>query len=57
MVQRNAMRAWQEGVPLKSLLTADAEVMRHLTADDIETLFDLKQHFRQVDQLFKRVGL
>ncbi len=54
-VQRNAMAAWKEGKNYRALLEADADVAKYLTAKDIETLFDLGQHTRHVDTLFKRV--
>ncbi|WP_395824886.1 adenylosuccinate lyase [Elstera sp.] len=54
-VQRNAMASWQEGKNYRALLEADADVAKHLTPKDIEALFDLGQHTRHVDTLFKRV--
>ncbi len=54
-VQRNAMAAWKEGKNYRALLEADADVAKYLTAKDIEKLFDLGQHTRHVEALFKRV--
>ncbi|KJV09354.1 adenylosuccinate lyase [Elstera litoralis] len=54
-VQRNAMASWKEGKNYRALLEADADVAKHLTPKDIEALFDLGQHTRHVDTLFKRV--
>jgi adenylosuccinate lyase len=57
LVQKHAMRAWDEGKDFKSLLMADAEVSRHMNRQEWDALFDVQQHFRRVDQLFKRVGI
>ena len=54
-VQRNAMRVWQEGEEFLKLMKKDADITQYLNAEEIETLFDLKQHFRHVDGIFERV--
>jgi adenylosuccinate lyase len=54
-VQRNAMRAFHEGRDFKSLLLADADVVRVLTPAEIERAFDLDDHLRHVDDVFERV--
>lgn len=55
LVQRNAMKVWEQGGHLKERLIADAEVMRYLTKDELEELFDLRFYVRHVDTIFKRV--
>ena len=55
LVQRSAMRAWEEGRPLLELLRADPEVTAVLPADDLAPLFDLAHHLRRVDVIFERV--
>ena len=54
-VQRNAMRVWQEGKKYLPLLKEDSDIAEFLTADDLEALFDLDQHFRHIDTIFARV--
>jgi adenylosuccinate lyase len=54
-VQRNAMRAFAEGVDFKALLVADPDVTGVLSAEDIERAFDLEEQFRHVDAIFDRV--
>jgi adenylosuccinate lyase len=49
------MKAWQEGGDFKDIVLRDPEISRHLTANQIEQVFDLKQHLRNVDYIFKRV--
>jgi adenylosuccinate lyase len=55
LVQRNAMRAWQEGGDFLALLKADPEVFKALSASDLEPLFDLGYHTKHVDDIFARV--
>ena len=57
MVQRNALRAWEDKIQLKELLENDAEVMSVVTQKELDTVFDLNQHFRYVDRKFKALGL
>src|ERR1700693_3846286 len=57
LVQRNAMKTWAGARTFKELLLEDAEVLKHLTRREIESAFDLDIHFRQVDAIFKKVGI
>jgi adenylosuccinate lyase len=55
IVQRHAMRAWRERVPLERLLAADQEVRSRIDRASLAALFDLDHHVRRVDQIFARV--
>ena len=55
IVQRNAMRAWSEKLPLLDFLRAEPEVSAHLDDAELERLFDLRHHLRHVDSIFGRV--
>ena len=55
MVQRNAMATWKDGGSYRNRLKADTDVAAALSADHIDALFDLEQHFRHVDTIFARV--
>jgi len=57
MVQRNAMSCWDTGRPLRELLEQDAEVMKVVERKDLDRMFDLDAHFRDVDRTFKVLGL
>ena len=57
MVQRNAMRCWEEQKPYKYLLLNDPEVKAVLAAEELEQIFDSKAYLRYVDYIFERVGL
>ncbi|MEL6890842.1 MAG: adenylosuccinate lyase [Actinomycetota bacterium] len=51
IVQRNAMRAWDEGTDFRSLLEADGEV------DDsvLDDAFDLRRSLRNLDRVFEQL--
>ncbi len=55
LVQRNAMKVWEEGKDFKTELLADAEVRAALGAEAIEEKFDLGYHTKHVDAIFARV--
>jgi adenylosuccinate lyase len=55
IVQRNAMRAWRGEGDFIGLLKADQEVAAALGAAELEGLFDLGYHLKNVDAIFKRV--
>ncbi len=55
LVQRNAMQVWNGEGDLLSLLQADPEVTAALDAETLAGLFDLQQHTRHVDTVFRRV--
>ncbi len=55
LVQRNAMRIWQDGGDFLALLKADPDVSRALTPAELEDLFDLGYHTKHVGTIFQRV--
>ncbi len=55
LVQRNAMRVWEEGADYKALLAADPEVSGLLTAAEVDEAFDIGYHLKHVDSIFQRV--
>jgi len=57
LVQRNALEAWKEGKNFKSLVMNDRDILKHLSAEEIEKLFDFKYHTKNIDYIFKRAGL
>ena len=54
-VQRNAMPVWRGEGEFLTLLKADKDVSKALTAPELEALFDLGYHTRHVDTIFRRV--
>jgi adenylosuccinate lyase len=55
LVQRNAMKVWEEGKDFKEELLADPEVTAALSPAQIEEKFDLGYHTKHVETIFARV--
>ncbi|NJM82123.1 MAG: adenylosuccinate lyase [Tabrizicola sp.] len=55
LVQRNAMKVWEQGADFKTELLADPEVTKALSPAAIEEKFDLGYHTKHVDTIFARV--
>jgi len=55
LVQRNAMPVWRGEGDFLTLLKADADVKKALSDADLEDLFDLGYHLKNVDFIFQRV--
>ena len=56
-VQPLAMKSWENEEPYRRLIESDARLQNALTADEIDAAFDLNHHMRNVDVIFRRVGL
>ena len=55
VVQRNAMRAWKEGLNFRELVFSDPDITGRVPREQIERAFDLKRHLRNIDKIFARV--
>jgi adenylosuccinate lyase len=55
LVQRNAMKVWEEGKDFLEELLADSEVVGALGEEKIRESFDLAYHLKHVDTIFRRV--
>ncbi|QUV84671.1 adenylosuccinate lyase [Chloracidobacterium aggregatum] len=55
LVQRLALRAWDEGRDFLTLASQDAELQQLLTPDELRRQCDLAYQLRHVDKLFQRV--
>jgi adenylosuccinate lyase len=54
LVQRHAMRAWDEGLDFPELARADAELAGRV---DLDAVFDLSAYTRHVDVVFERLDV
>jgi len=54
-VQRNAMQAFNDGGSFKGYLLKDEDVVKYLSAAEIEEKFSLEHHMRQIPTIFARV--
>jgi len=57
MVQEQAMKVWQDGKDFKSLLLSSSEVMKSLSARELDELFDPKRSLKHIDYIFEQVGI
>jgi adenylosuccinate lyase len=55
VVQRNAMKVWEEGADFLTELLADPQVRAALPEEQLREQFDLSYHTRHVDTIFERV--
>ena len=55
MVQRNALRGWEEGRQLLELLKADEDVSARLSDDELDGLADPSWYVRRADTILERV--
>jgi adenylosuccinate lyase len=57
IVQRHAMRCWEDESPLLDSLKGDGNVTKVIKAKDLAQLFSLDPYLAHVDEVFARVGL
>jgi adenylosuccinate lyase len=55
LVQRNAMKTWEQGKDFLTELKADKDVVAKIPAKELEAMFDLGYHTKHVDTIFSRV--
>ncbi len=55
VVQRNSLKAWNEGLDFRALVAADPDVARVLGAEEIERCFSLDPYLAKIDYIFERV--
>lgn len=55
VVQKNAMKSWQEGIEFHKLLGQDATVQKSLGAAELDAIFDVNHFLKHLDFIFQRV--
>jgi adenylosuccinate lyase len=55
IVQKNAMKSWQEGTDFKTLLAQDKIVKKYLGEKELAGIFDVNNFLKNLDFIFKRV--
>lgn len=55
LVQKNAMKSWQENLEFKKLISEDALVKKHLSQKDLDKIFDINNFLKNLDFIFGRV--
>ena len=57
VVQRNAMRSWDDNQDFRELLKSDPEAQAHLSLAEMDEIFDYGYYTRYIDDTFLRIGL
>ncbi len=57
IVQRNAMKVWDEKKSFKQALLEDDDLIKLLDEKEIEDLFDVKNRLKNLDHIYKKVEL
>jgi adenylosuccinate lyase len=55
LVQKSAMKVWEQGKDFLAELKADVEIKRYLDGEELAGLFDLAYHTKNIDAIYKRV--
>src|SRR6476659_764781 len=56
-VQRNAMRVWDENRDFRELVKADDDIKSQLSGNEIDRVFSLDHYLRNIDAIYRRVGI
>ena len=57
LIQRCAMKSWKESSDFKEILLRNSEISKYLTRKELDKIFDLDYYLRNVNSIFKKVGL
>ncbi len=57
LVQRNAMKVWEDGADFRETLLSDPEVASRLSEAELDDCFDIEHHLRFVDEIFQRLEI
>jgi len=55
IVQKNAMKSWNENLEFRELLAADAAVKKYLTPKDLDKIFNVNNFLKNINFIYKRV--
>ena len=56
-IQKCAILTWQSGSEFKEALLRDRKVRRYLSSDEIDACFNVKYYLRNIEKVYKRLGL
>tara|TARA_B100001250_G_C19679658_1_gene735259 strand:+ start:1 stop:1023 length:1023 start_codon:yes stop_codon:yes gene_type:complete len=57
LVQRNAMKVWEEKIDFNSLLKTDKDIMNYLSESEVDSLFDISKIMKNINKVYERLGL
>jgi adenylosuccinate lyase len=55
LVQRHAMRSWEDGGDFRGAIEADPEIRKLLAPEEVAAAFSVQRYLRHVDRIFERV--
>jgi len=55
IVQRNSLKAWEEGLDFRKLVAVDPDIARRLDPADVDACFSLAPYLDKIDFIFERV--
>ena len=57
MVQRNALKVWEEKTAFLDALLEDKELANYISSDEIKAICNIENRLKNVDYIFKKVGI
>ncbi len=57
MVQRNAMKVWEQKIDFREALAQDAGIEEHLSADELKLIFNIENRLKNIEHIFSEVGI
>ncbi len=57
IVQRHAMRAWEEGGDFRRSLAEDPDILSHLSPADLDRAFDVQGYLKYAEEILHRAGI
>jgi adenylosuccinate lyase len=57
IVQRCALGLNEDGPDFKQILISDSQVRKYLSETEVEVCFELRYHLKNIDRIFKKVGI
>ena len=57
LVHRRARESWEQDIGFRELVGSDPDVSGHLSAGELDGLFDYQFYVKHVDEVFERVGI
>ena len=57
LVQRCAMKSWHNKQDFKEILLDDKKVLKYLSTQELEKIFNLNYYLRSINKIFRKVGL
>ena len=55
LVQRHAMRSWEDGEDFRGAIESDPEIRKLLAPEEVAAAFSVDRYLRHVDRIFERV--